>query len=221
MPEQQPTLTFKDWDPSWGIWGVVDPMDLDNGWYGPNNRQPLDDELLDKLAWMVEQGAPPNWRFFAPHNTDTGGSGYATTLVIFGVVDKDQSERYVGIDVVTIGRNPASALHGVAFNLHLTLPPSNNRTYPGYAVRQAGKVSSPIGEPILPQSANPPTEFAFVTGHDPAKYEFGYVYKRVGTDGVVERFMRINRVGTSSFFGSTIVPGWTKRIDPMFAKDLT
>ena len=219
---QAAVANFKDWEITYpGNWGVDNPLDLDNGFYGIGSKQPLDDELMDKIAWMIERGAPPVYRFWTPAGTE----GPQATVVVFAVVDVDGAERYQEIDATMLGVNPAAALHSVAFGLRLALPPGNNRAYPGYAVRKATKEPSIIGKPVVPQSAVPPTEFEFASGADASLYPYGYVHKVVEGDGVV-RYMRINHYGhvpnkTGALAGMGVVPGWTTRIDPTIALDLT
>ena len=201
---------------SHAIPGAVDAADLDNGNYG-DNKTPLTDELLDKINWVAEQlPVGTEWRFYTPRRMP---DGFDETQVVFAW----QDESVLGVlrvawnGIVPLARNPAVAINSTL--IEWGMPSKVVPPYPGFAARKAqADRTEPVGMPRFPTQASP-QEFLFAAGADPAQWAFGDIFTRVLPTGYTERFMRTNFVGATSGFSATLVPGWTKRLDTMHAKE--
>jgi hypothetical protein len=199
---------------SHAIPGVVDAADLDNGNYG-DNKTPLTEELLDKINWVAEQlPTGTEWRFYTPLRMP---SGYDETQVVFAFQESGFESRVAWNGVVPLERNPAVAVNSTL--IEWGLPAKVVPPYPGFAARQAqANRTDPVGPPRFPAQKNP-QEFLFADGADPSQWVFGDLFTRLLLDGYTERFMRTNFVGATSGFSATLIPGWTKRLDPLHAKE--
>jgi hypothetical protein len=190
--------------------GVLDPTDLDNGNYG-DNKLPLTEELLDKIKWVTEQlPAGVEWKFFTPKRM----GGFDETQIVFAVpTEGEVSFEWHGAVVLNI--NPSVAVSSIIYSCHL--PMWHRINYPGFEIRKANFTEKdPIGSRRFPNNNQ---EFNFADGVDSAKWAFGDIYTRLLPNGGTERFMRVNFVDSYVGFKTNYVPGWSKRLDPLHARE--
>jgi hypothetical protein len=196
--------------------GIVDEKDLDNGTHGPASTVPFNEDFADRIAWILEQlpkGVEARfYTLLGVHGT------HLETVVVFGL--GDIFERF---SCVFIARQYGPSLTAVGIAFALGTPMTRIPNYPGFSVRKAqASGDDPVGEPYMPFGkplGNPPQEFLFKPEADPSRWAFGDIFTRILQGNIAERFMRVNFADSQSGFKQILIPGWSKRTDPLHAKE--